>query len=353
MQVYRLQLPACPHHVVFRICAASAQCVGFSFSVLQQQLPPSGARVFIVGDSQRGQTIFEQHLAAAAGMQRPPQLLLHLGDTAQRPNIDGDWDQRFFGPLKRSRLLLPLLLVQGNHDSFTEANASAAAGIGATVRAGSAEHVMVNPSLLSYQGTGAWLSTYFATTVAGVRWIVLDTNMRDVQQLQVSPPLPPAPRNALTRTLQWLRNELQSAAAAAANFRVVCMHIPPWIEFWDVESWGDCAPEGLCDKAYPLYVRTHILPIIVGGGVDVVMSGHQHNYQRGLYGGVVFVTSGGGGGGLDLNRVDNHSVYTVTRTLHHHLLLHISGSLLAFTAVQLDGSILDQFEVQRRQAAKD
>ena len=118
-------------------------------------------------------------------MRRPPQLLLHLGDTAQRANIDGDWDQRFFGPLKRSRLLLPLLLVQGNHDSFVEANASAAIGR-APAQPNAAENVMVNPSLLSYQGTGARLPTYFATTVAGVRWIVLDTNVRSGQQLQVS-----------------------------------------------------------------------------------------------------------------------------------------------------------------------
>jgi len=152
---------------------------------LQQQLPPAGARVFIIGDSQRGQAIFEQHLAAAAGMRRPPQLLLHLGDTAQRPNIDGDWDQRFFGPLKRSRLLLPLLLVQGNHDSFVEANASAAV-IGRAPAHAAAQNVMVNPNLLSYQGTGVRLPTYFATTVAGVRWIVLDTNLRSGPQLQVS-----------------------------------------------------------------------------------------------------------------------------------------------------------------------
>ena len=118
-------------------------------------------------------------------MRRPPQLLLHLGDTAQRPNIDGDWDQRFFGPLKRSRLLLPLLLVQGNHDSFVEANASAAV-IGRAPAHAAAQNVMVNPNLLSYQGTGVRLPTYFATTVAGVRWIVLDTNLRSGPQLQVS-----------------------------------------------------------------------------------------------------------------------------------------------------------------------
>jgi hypothetical protein len=128
------------------------------------------------------------------------------------------------------------------------------------------------------------------------------------------------------------------------------MHIPPWIEFWEWESWGDCAPDSTCDKAYPLYVRTHILPIVVGGGVDVVLSGHQHNYQRGLHAGVVFVTSGGGGGGLDLNRVENHSVYTVTRPSHHHMVLNVTARVLSFVVLELDGSVVDEFRLHRKQA---
>jgi hypothetical protein len=126
------------------------------------------------------------------------------------------------------------------------------------------------------------------------------------------------------------------------------MHIPPWVEFWDWDSWADCDPDGSCDKAYPLYVRTHVLPIVLEGGVDVVLSGHQHNYQRGLHRGVVFVTSGGGGGGLDTNRVDNHSVYTVTQPHHHHIVLNISTRVLSFVARSLDGTSLDNFQVLRR-----
>ena len=138
-----------------------------------------------MGDSQRGQSVFEQHLTALSDMRPQPQLLLHLGDTAQRPHIDGDWDQRFFGPLQRSTLVLPMLLVQGNHDVFTEALASDTDTQPASlpVEKGS---VMVNPSLLSYQGSGVRLPTYFATSLAGVRWIVLDTNVRGAAQLQVS-----------------------------------------------------------------------------------------------------------------------------------------------------------------------
>lgn len=117
-------------------------------------------------------------------MRRQPNMLLHLGDTAQRAYIDGDWDRRFFGPLRRSNLMLPLLLVQGNHDFYTEANHISRSM--QSVSTGLAEgSIMVNPSLLSYQGVEVRLPTYYATSLAGVRWIVLDTNLRSDVQLQV------------------------------------------------------------------------------------------------------------------------------------------------------------------------
>jgi hypothetical protein len=119
-----------------------------------------------------------------------PNMLLHLGDSAQRAEVDGDWDQRFFGPLMRCNVMIPLLLVQGNHDSFSEANSSAYKSSRSKPQVPStprAKDVMVNPSLMSYQGSGLRLSTYFATSLAGVRWIVLDTNIRSEVQLQVSP----------------------------------------------------------------------------------------------------------------------------------------------------------------------
>ena len=90
--------------------------------------------------------------------------------------------------------MLPLLLVQGNHDFYIEANRS-----GASAQPASTGGVMVNPSLLSYQGIQLRLPTYYATSLVGVRWIVLDTNLRSAVQLQVYPLLFVVCKNVLTR----------------------------------------------------------------------------------------------------------------------------------------------------------
>ena len=83
-----------------------------------------------------------------------------------------------------------------------------------------------------------------------------------------------------------------------------------------------------------------------------MLSGHQHNYQRGMHGGVVFITSGGGGGELDLNRVENHAVYTVTHLTHHHMILNASSHTLSFVVLKLDGSVIDEFNVRKNVLVK-
>jgi hypothetical protein len=94
--------------------------------------------------------------------------------------------------------MMPLLLVQGNHDFYIEANRS---GLGAQPASTGLllGGVMVNPSLLSHQGIEVRLSTYYATSLVGVRWIVLDTNLRSAVQLQVTPSFFSFCTNALTR----------------------------------------------------------------------------------------------------------------------------------------------------------
>jgi hypothetical protein len=81
-----MQLESCPSVVTFRICSSSSPCLPFSLNVLQPS-PSHDAQIFIIGDSQRGQAIFEQHLSVLSSMRRQPNMLLHLGDTAQRAYV--------------------------------------------------------------------------------------------------------------------------------------------------------------------------------------------------------------------------------------------------------------------------
>jgi hypothetical protein len=81
-----VQLESCPSVVIFRICSSPSQCMSFTIKVLQHT-PSHDAQIFIIGDSQNGQSIFEQHLSVLSRMRYQPNMLLHLGDTAQRAYV--------------------------------------------------------------------------------------------------------------------------------------------------------------------------------------------------------------------------------------------------------------------------
>jgi hypothetical protein len=49
-----------------------------------------------------------------------------------------------------------------------------------------------------------------------------------------------------------------------------------FIECWNLHDW-----EELGEKHWRKYVRTQLLPILMSGRADLIVSGHQHAYLRG------------------------------------------------------------------------
>jgi hypothetical protein len=125
---------------------------------------------------------------------------------------------------------------------------------------------------------GGW----YALSSGPMRLIVLNTNL---------PALPSSPQTT------WLTQELSSPESKAAVFRVVLLHVPPFVTHWDKAAWanGDgTASEGIRRHWVPLFERHH---------VDLVISGHSHIYQRGMLNKVMYTIIGGGGGALETEQV--------------------------------------------------
>jgi hypothetical protein len=128
------------------------------------------------------------------------------------------------------------------------------------------------------QSAGGW----YAISSGPIRLIVLNTNL---------PALPSSPQTA------WLTEELSSPESKAAMFRVIVLHVPPFVTHWDKAAWanGDgTASEGIRRHWVPLFERHH---------VDLVISGHSHIYQRGMLNKVMYTIIGGGGGALETEQV--------------------------------------------------
>ncbi|KAG0234174.1 Metallo-dependent phosphatase-like protein [Mortierella sp. GBAus27b] len=228
--------------------------------------------------------------------------LIHTGDAVQDYHSLDSWQTDFASPLSYFKIgqTTPLIYAHGNHDFDPQGQ-------------------------YPYTGARSW----HAYTVAGVRFIVLDSNIDNREQDR------------------WLEEELKSEASKRAWFRVVLVHISPYTQYWEKDAWVNKG-----EKHWGSFVRTRYVPLFQQHGVDLVISGHQHNYMRGQDDHMVYTIIGGAGGQLDTEQVENYPVWTEgkIKLRHHYVLMKITGDRrMIWEAYDAEcGSRLDAFVLHSR-----
>jgi len=104
-------------------------------------------------------------------------------------------------------------------------------------------------------------------------------------------------------------------------------------------------------------MQSYYAPVFERHGVNLVLSGHQHNYQRGKRSNTHYVVSGGAGGEMDHDQVENYGFYDVTRFDHHYLVLKMQREkdqsdqsqqvryMLQIEARNRQGNLIDEFSI--------
>ena len=129
------------------------------------------------------------------------------------------------------------------------------------------------------------------------------------------------------RQTAWLEEQL---AASTSTWKIAVFHHPPYT----------CGGHSGHSR-----VQRRWVPLFESYGVQLVLSGHDHNYQR-FAGrdGVTYVVHGGGGAGLYRLRGCPSSYPPRVRVRHEHGFLSVSIGLddLAVSAVDLRGRVTDR-----------
>ena len=114
-------------------------------------------------------------------------------------------------------------------------------------------------------------------------------------------------------------------AASDARWRIVAVHHPPYSAGYQGSS---------------IEVRDALAPILERHGVQLVLSGHDHDYQRSLpINGVTYVVSGAGSG----TRGTGEDEFTAVSWSWGHVVdIAITGERLTLRAVGNDGSVFDE-----------
>ena len=259
-------------------------------------LPPSSVggasqpvrlRLAVVGDVGAGRGDAHPTAAAMSAVagNRPFDALVLLGDNVYPDGDPDGLDGTVFGPfhavLRDGARLLPVL---GNHDD----------------RRGHAEAQVGRLHM-----PGRW----YEARLGDVLFVGLDSNLAGDAAQQ-----------------EWASSVLGGTDAA---WKVVAMHHPPY-------STGRHGPE--------LSVRRSFTPLIEDHGVQLVLSGHEHDYQRFRpVAGTTYVVSGGA---AHVRRTARGRLSEVAFATHHFVELRFYDDHLVLLAVDRAGRVFDQVTIR-------
>lgn len=305
---YRLYLTAYESSAVYKAFEGS-------FTTFREQDKPY-FRFLAFGDSGSGT---EEQLELAERMKDvQADFAVHTGDLLSE-GLDEMADEEYFRPYAGLHARLPFFPALGNHDYGRDWKSPAGKGF---LKANYTPFHSV-----PYTGLPPH---YYFFDVGHARFFVLDTN--GAAGGLYAPPLAPE-----SKQYKWLQHFLSKSAEKTWKF--VVLHHPLY-------STGAHGPvEGLTAALEPLLLKY---------GVDLVLQGHDHNYERTLpikenspvEGGIIYVTLGGGGSPLYIQR-RNEDWSAKFLPAFHFAIFDVKEKALSMTVYDKAGEILDTLDLQK------
>ncbi len=309
---------------------------------------PAKFRAWVVGDSGTGafdQIAVRDAMLAHVGRWDLPHHTIHVGDMAYGSGTTDEFSENFFFPYRDILRRVPTFPAIGNHEGASSDSAS---------QTGPYYTAYVTPTSGELGGVPSGTEAWYAYDWANVHFIVLDSHESSRE--------PDGPM------LSWARED---AMATDQDWVVAFFHHPPY-----TKGTHDSDDEGqLID------MRENALPILEAAGVDLVLAGHSHIYERsflidGAYDtpttaaghivdagdgrvlgtgpylkspglpaneGAVYVVAGHGGAGVGGDA--DHPVMAFSEVENGSCLLDVQGNRLAMLNVRADGQVTDRFTV--------
>ena len=212
--------------------------------------PPAGTeqptRIWVVGDSGtangNARDVRDAYLTRTG--QQYTNLFLMLGDNAYNDGTDNEYQAAvfdFFPTLLRQTPVWPTL---GNHDGRS-ANSNNESGV--------YYDIFTLPRNGEIGGMRSGTEAYYSFDYANIHFIVLESFETD--------------RSSNGAMMNWLRDDLQA-------------HNQPWvIAFWHHPPYSKGSHDSDSETAL-VQMRQNALPILEAAGVDLVLGGHSHSYER-------------------------------------------------------------------------
>lgn len=179
---------------------------------------------------------------------RATDLWVMLGDNAYPDGTDADYQRAVFDIYPETLRTSPLWSVLGNHDGKS-ANSNTQSGV--------YYDIFTLPARGQAGGVMSGTEAYYAFDYANIHFICLDSHDSD--------------RSANGAMMQWLKADL---AATQRDWIIAFFHHPTYTKGTH-DSDKDSDSGGRMND-----MRAIFLPVLEQGGVDLILTGHSHVYER-------------------------------------------------------------------------
>ncbi len=309
-------------------------------------------RAWIVGDSGTGggmQGMVRDAMIDNTGLSRPD-IFIHVGDMAYSDGTYNEFTERFYAMYQdvlRNTVVWPAI---GNHEGSSSNSAN---------ESGPYYDGYVLPTGGEAGGLASGTEAYYAFDHGNVHFIVLDSHGSN--------------RDPDGAMLTWTENDL---ASTDQDWVVAYWHHPPY-----TKGSHDSDNEGAL-----IDMRENALPILEAGGVDLVLGGHSHIYERsflldGAYAtpsvagdgvldasdglvlgdgpyvkspglaandGAVYIVAGHGGTGVSQD--DTHPLMYFTEMANGSCVLDVQDNRMTVMNIRWDGVVSDRVDIVKGDA---
>ncbi|MDZ7374602.1 MAG: metallophosphoesterase [candidate division KSB1 bacterium] len=253
----------------------------------------------VFGDSQNGP--FRHGAIAERVLQAEPHFVLRTGDLVERGHVEKQWDLIYFRPAANLIRSVPVFAALGNHE-------------------GHAEQFF---AYFSLPGNEQWYSFDYGNA----HFVALDSDLDYLREGG--------------QQLRWLEEDL---ASSRADWKVVFFHHPPFTAARRYYTLDRLERQRLL---HPLFERHR---------VDLVFSGHDHNYERSRpiasrvgEPPVTYIVCGNGG--AKMRSIGRRAWTAHAERTHGYVLVRIHGLRLHLEAWSVDGRKMDELEIDKSDSA--
>lgn len=264
---------------------------------------PGPFRFLALGDS--GTASAQQlQLAGEIEAETGVSLVVHVGDIAYPNGTFAQFQANYFDVYAPLMERVPFFPALGNHEYYTR---------------NGAPYLAVN-YLPSSNSSSPDAGRYYSFDWGDAHFVSLDSNL--------------LPLTSGANMLTWLDSDLRQTRR---YWKIVYFHHPPYPTGYHVND------------AISALAREEVVPILERYGVQLVLSGHEHAYERSLpleggqpvpqgYGTVYIIT---GGGGAARQSVGQSNLMAFQALAFEYLRVDVAAGRLVATAIGLDGGEID------------